>query len=372
MNKVKTAYSTKTDIAHIAEDLKNQIGSFDTRLLQFFASSVIDQQALSTQIKDTFSDVPAIIGCSSFSEITTGKMLTHSVVVMAFGPDIVEDCKVELLASISSDEQVVEKAFDSFKNYYGKDMNTLDPHKYVGMILIDGLSTKEDRINERIGDLTNITFVGGSAGDQMEFKQTFVHANGQTYSDAAVLALIKCKGKFDILKTQSFETTGKTVVATKADEAARIIHEFNGKPAAQEYADLLDIEQKDQIQPHFMIHPVGLVFGDDFFVRSPLNHLDTGIGFLCSIKEGMTMDILESRDIVEGTKKDLEAKIDTMHSVSAIINFNCVLRALELNAKGQNEAYGNLFKDIPTVGFNTYGESYIGHINQTAVMLLFE
>jgi len=62
--------------------------------------------------------------------------------------------------------------------------------------------------------------------------------------------------------------------------------------------------------------------------------------------------------------------MESIGSISAIVCFNCILRTLELKEKKQTEKYGSLFKDIPTVGFSTYGESFIGHINQTAVMLL--
>jgi hypothetical protein len=34
-------------------------------------------------------------------------------------------------------------------------------------------------------------------------------------------------------------------------------------------------------------------------------------------------------------------------------------------------AHGELFTDVPTVGFSTYGEEYLRNINQTAPMLLF-
>ena len=46
-------------------------------------------------------------------------------------------------------------------------------------------------------------------------------------------------------------------------------------------------------------------------------------------------------------------------------------RALPVEEKQQCDAYGALFAEVPTIGFSTYGESYIGHINQTSTMLVF-
>ena len=60
-----------------------------------------------------------------------------------------------------------------------------------------------------------------------------------------------------------------------------------------------------------------------------------------------------------------------MGSISALINFHCILRTLELEQKGLMAEYGKIFS-IPTIGFSTYGEEYIGHINQTSTMLAFE
>jgi hypothetical protein len=57
--------------------------------------------------------------------------------------------------------------------------------------------------------------------------------------------------------------------------------------------------------------------------------------------------------------------------ITGIINFNCILRTLELKQKNLTGEYGDLFTSIPTIGFSTYGEQYIGHINQTATMLVF-
>jgi hypothetical protein len=94
--------------------------------------------------------------------------------------------------------------------------------------------------------------------------------------------------------------------------------------------------------------------------------------FYCSVKEGMELSLLESTDIIASTKQSLDAARAEMGSISGVINFNCILRTLELGQKGLCEDYGKLFEGVPTVGFSTYGEQYIGHINQTATMLVFK
>ena len=368
--KVKIAYSQKTDISSIISDIKNQMGSFEAKFIQFYASSKINPEKISKEIHDAFNNTPTI-GCTTSGEIISGKMLDNSLVIMAMGSEIIEDCKIEILTDIKNDQSVVDDAFSSFATYFNSDMAKLDTEKYVGLVLIDGLSGQEEKVNERIGDLTNVTFIGGSAGDDLKFEQTYVYANGKSYSNAAVLALLKCNTKFEVLKTQSFASTDKKVVVTKADESTRTIVEFNGKPATSEYASLVGVD-KDNISSAFSKNPVGLVFEDDFFVRSPQKIDGDNIVFYCSIKEGMELDILESQDIVADTKKALQEKRESFGSISAIINFNCILRTLELKEKNQTRDYGQLFKDIPTVGLSTYGESYIGHINQTATMLLFK
>ncbi len=57
---------------------------------------------------------------------------------------------------------------------------------------------------------------------------------------------------------------------------------------------------------------------------------------------------------------------------TGVINFNWILRTLELEQRSQTATYGRRFTAAPTAGFSTYGEEYIGHINQTATMLVFK
>jgi len=119
-----------------------------------------------------------------------------------------------------------------------------------------------------------------------------------------------------------------------------------------------------------MKNPIGLMLDDEPYVRSPQRIDDSKMVFYCNIKKGMELSVLESTDIINDTRAVVEAKKKEMGGISGIINFHCILRTLDLESHGLLDAYGRLFADIPTVGFSTYGEEYIGHINQTATMLV--
>ncbi|OGJ98742.1 MAG: hypothetical protein A2350_00550 [Candidatus Raymondbacteria bacterium RifOxyB12_full_50_8] len=247
----------------------------------------------------------------------------------------------------------------------------MDVSQYVGIILIDGMSGAEERVMDRIGNLTDISFIGGSAGDDLQFKKTFVSSGGKAYSGAAVLALLKPVNGFDFLKTQSFSSTGKKLKATDVDETARTVHAFDGKPAMQAYAQVLGVSLADAGQK-FMTNPVGLKVGEEFYVRSPQQPQGQSLRFYCNIKKGMELDVLVSRDIVQDTRIALDAKKKELGLIRGIIDFHCILRTLELRQKNQCDAYGKLFEGIPAIGFSTYGEEFIGHINQTSTMLIFK
>ena len=134
-----------------------------------------------------------IIGSTTAGEITSGKMLKNSVVAMAFDVDTVEDVVVGVVKNLKTEDQI-PRVFSDFEKHTGNKMIDLDVSKYVGMVLIDGLSVSEEKVMEKIGDRDkNITFIGGSAGDDLGFKTTYVFANGMVYTNAAVLALLSPK-----------------------------------------------------------------------------------------------------------------------------------------------------------------------------------
>jgi hypothetical protein len=362
---IHTAYSNKDIPAAVAE-LKKEAGSQQPRVVAYFASPRYDPAALSQEMQQAFPGA-VTLGCTTAGEIVSGHMLTGSVVAMFLGPDVVEDAACAVVEGIGGGAKV-DAALQQLAMHYGAPLASLSLETHAGLVLFDGLSGAEERLMEQLGDRTDLLFVGGSAGDDLKFQATHVMANGKCYRDAAVLALLRVPKGFSIIKTQSFVATEKTLVATEVDEARRKVLRFNGKPAAQAYAEALGVPV-ERLADQFMSHPLGLMAEGDPFVRSPQRIEDGAVYFYCRVDAGAELHVLDDTGIVAGTKAAVAARQAEMGGISGVIDFHCILRTLELRGKQQQAEYGGIFSAIPTIGFSTYGEAYLGHINQTSTML---
>lgn len=371
---IKSAFSTKLLEEEAVAEIQSQLNISDIKLVLFFSTNnAYEQDKLSRLMKEAFKDC-VVVGCSTSGEITNGKLLKNSVVAMAINSNIISDVKLEVIENMSEDLNL-EEAFSSFEEYYGRSLYSMDARKYVGVSLIDGISMKEEKIMDLIGDRTNIFFVGGSAGDDHKFLKTYVLAEGRSYIDSAILLILKMNdnAEFGIIKTQSFTPLNHVFIANKVDEEKREVIEFNNRPAAVEYAEAVGAASIDEVSKYFSTNPLGLSIGEkDMFIRTPQRIKDKSMLFYCNILEGMEVRLLKSTNILEDTKKAIENKVKEMGRIDGIINFDCVERILELEDKNLDKEYGEIFKDIPTIGFSTYGEQFIGHMNQTAAMLVFK
>lgn len=364
------AYSQHPDLQTAVNEIQAELSKAAPALVLFFSNSAHSPGRLAEAMDKAFPQAQTF-GCTTAGELISGKMLTSSIVGMGLCKDVVQDFHIQVLENISSEIPDVGGAFEAFENHFRRYVIEMSRERFVGVVLIDGVSRMEEEIMDKIGDVSNLTFIGGAAGDDARFEKTHVFANGRAYSDAALLALLDTTHGFSVLKTQSFTISDKTLRATAVDERERKVLEFNNEPAAEAYAKAVG-DSPERIEEYFMRNPVGLIVGNEPYVRSPQKRDGGGIVFYCNVLRGMDLKLLESGDIVEATRKDLETHVAAAGRVAGLINFHCILRTLELKSKGQTEAYGELFSHIPTVGFSTYGEEYIGHINQTSTMLLLK
>ena len=365
---VRTVYTTNTAPAAAARELREQLGDLDSKFTLFFASSSYDAEALGVALAKEFQGTTSI-GCTTAGELVTGKMLKNSVALAAFDSKVIESVHTALVRD-ARDPAATRQALSDLGEQIGTSLGEVNPEQHFGLVLHDGLSVAEETVMSELSAATNVPFVGGSAGDDLQFKSTSVFLNYKPLHGVSVLALLEPVRPYHVLKTQSFRALDKVLDVTSADEATRTVHTFNGNPASEEYAAQIGVSV-ERLPDHFQDHPVGLVMSDgEPFVRSPMQIRGTDVVFYCRIAEGMKLNLLQATDIVEQTEKDLQAKLKEAGSCQLVINFHCILRTLELEAKRQTEAYGKAFNDVPTIGFSTYGESYIGHVNQTSTMVI--
>lgn len=267
---IKSVFSIESSEKEAVKDIKNQLNGFGIKLVIFFASSHYDLNKVSSLMQDAFQDC-IVFGCSTAGEIRTGELLKNSVVAMAINSSIIADVKIEVIKHIS-EKLSVEAAFASFESYFNETFYTMDVKKYVGIVLIDGVSMKEEELMDLIGNRTNVNFIGGSAGDDLKLDKTFVCANGKAYSDSAVLVLMKMSdlAEFDIIKTQSFKVLDHKLIANKVHVETREVIEFNNRPAILAYADAVGAASAEEASKYFNANPVGLIAGENgIFVRSP-------------------------------------------------------------------------------------------------------
>lgn len=236
-----------------------------------------------------------------------------------------------------------------------------------GLLLADGLSFAEERLASVLYRSLNLPIVGGSAGDDLSFLSTRVYFDGEFREKAAVLATFETSLPFKTLKIEHVRPTEKKLVTTSADPSRRLVHEINGLPAAEAYAEALGLSVNDLDASVFSEHPLMLRLGSSYYVRSIAKvGSDGSLSFFCAIEEGLVLTVGECRDPLETLERSFRKAESELGTPSLVIGCDCILRRLEFEKHKLDRAVGDFFAKWNVVGFSTYGEQYNGvHVNQT-------
>ncbi|MBV5325773.1 MAG: FIST C-terminal domain-containing protein, partial [Rhodospirillaceae bacterium] len=236
------------------------------------------------------------------------------------------------------------------------------------MLMIDGMSSAEDSVLSALhAGLGEIPLFGGSAGDDLNFRRTWVYKDGAFHSDMAMLVLVHTPFPFRVFKTQHFIGSDTKMVITEADPLRRIVTEINAEPAGREFARMLGMEVQELTPMIFATHPVVVRVGGADYVRSIQKvNPDGSLSFFCAIDEGLVLSVATTVDPYENLTQvfdDIRAEIGPPQ---LIIGCECVLRSLEMERTLMKQRMGELLIANNVVGFNTYGEQFNAmHVNQT-------
>jgi hypothetical protein len=374
---LKKANSKIQNAKEAIEDILQQLDleGAKPKLSMFFISSNFDFNIIATRLKEVAGD---IIACST-SGVFCAKSgsVGDSIVAISFCGDDFESKSIGLK---KLDEFPTSEDFDSFSNLMSNieegESNQIKSSNRFAILLVDGLSIKEEVICGFLANyLNDIPLIGASAGDNLEFLETFVYVDGEFKKNAATVTVLSTVLPFKVFKHQHFKESSKKLVITNADPEKRIVYDIDGEAAGLAYAKILGLEVKDLCPDTFSKFPLMLKVGEENYVRSiqKVNE-DLSLTFYCAIENGLVLTIAEKENMLESNNRCFDALEDEVGEITDTLLFECILRRLEINSFDANDKskINKFYENRKCLGFYTYGEQFGSvHINQTLTGVVF-
>jgi hypothetical protein len=366
---VKRGSSSLTDPNAAVAELRAHILVGNVEAVLLFISPLFDRASLREAINREFAGVK-VFGCTTAGEITPEGYREGTLTGAAFNADQFKINSVLMrdigTFSMETGSDVVHTAL----NGLGLSFPTVRhvPAQTFAMLLIDGMSMQEEVVVSSLNRfLDPIPLFGGSAGNGLEFGQTFVFAEGEFHDSAAVLTVFQTSCPFEVFKIDHFSPTDQKMVVTEADPNARLVTEINAERAGPAYARILGLDAEQLSPLVFAAYPVVVRIGGEYHVRSIQKLEDDGsLRFYCGIDEGLVLTVANGGDIARNLEQALDGlKIDS-GSREIILGFDCILRRLEAEQTQKTLEVSAILRRNKVLGFSTYGEQFKSmHVNQT-------
>ncbi len=366
---ILSGFSEHGDVGKAVSDLRRQIWQGAGATLIFFVSPSFNRETLTKELELQFAGC-TLIGCTTAGEITREGYREGTLVGMTL---LASEFKVQPLLieglnqySMEDGEGLVRRALAGA----GLAMPTqlTHPSHCFAMLLIDGMSKQEELVVASLNRfLDPIPLFGGSAGDNLDFRSTWVYLNGAFHSDAAILTVFTTTRPFKVFKLDHFMPTETKMVVTEADPNARLVMEINAEPAAFAYARMVGLEAQELSPLIFAAYPVVVKIGGEYHVRAIQKvENDGSLRFYCGIEEGLVLTVARGEDIALNLDRSLSALKREVGEIEMILGFDCILRRLEAEQKQKTHEVSAVLKRNNVFGFSTYGEQFRSmHVNQT-------
>ena len=294
------AYSCLPDARGAARDIYAQLQPSSGSLVLLFCSSLYDLNALADEINLEFTN-QKVIGCTTAGEISPNGYQNSGICAICL-PENLFTTMTGRLDNLSDFHADI--GFD-FARTLQRQLESLEPEATTsntfGFLLTDGLSAREEAVARTFQNaLGSIPLVGGSAGDDWQYKRTWIFHEGQFHTDSTLLLLATTQLPFHAFMTYHFQPGNEALTVTKADPKSRTVFQLNGLPATHEYARLLGVDPEKLSANYFAASPVITSIDGINYVRSiQKSNPDESLTFHCAIEEGMKLRASGSIGLIE-------------------------------------------------------------------------
>ena len=347
---MKTFNTTYKDENTLKEFLNtNSIVDSEYILLQIFtgiANEVYINNIVSV-IKNKLPNIK-IIGSTTDGEILE-KETSHNETILSFS--IFETTKIEIFT--------VEQHKSSYQTgkYLIKNIKNIDDAK-VAIVFTDGLNTNGEIFLKAFHKYApGLIMAGGLAGDNAEFKKTYVFTQDGFSNQSAVTAVLYNP---DLIVNTSFsfgwESIGKELTITKAIENR--VYTIDNLTATQIYKKYLGSEIEQQLPATGIEFPLILKREGNEIARAVVGKNDDGsLVFAGNIKKGDKVHLgYGNVNNILDNRFELYNQLST-YPIESIFIYSCMARKRLLGSDISSEIIP-LSNVAPTSGFFTYGEFY--------------
>ena len=371
----------------LTKEIKGSLGEQAPVLLLVFASTAQPLDELMPKLSGSFPGA-VLLSASTAGEFTEKRDAKSSTAIFALAGDyrIFSGMGRNLKANV---EGAVAEAVEGLpKEVEGYPYRT-------ALLMLDPLSGNGEEatliVSYSLGE--DVRLAGGTAGDDLKMKQTWVGLGDQVASDSMVLGLIFSKAPLGVGVCHGHRPISAPLKITRAQ--GNVVSEVNGEPAwtvwereTRAAAKRADIDSTqltpEQMGGYLLRYEAGLSTGADYKIRAPLAKNDDGsLVFACGIPEGAEVQITESipeRQIESAREAARRARAQTGDApIAGALVFDCICRNLILNKDFQRavDSISQELGNVPLAGFETYGEIALdvgdmsGFHNTTTVVLAF-
>ena len=350
--------------ANACQSAFSELGADAADLVIVFASSIYDQDRMLAGVRSVSKDTP-LVGASTAGEIvTSGPLSKHSVAVMLIKSDSIR-------FTPASDTTIAQNArlagtgvATKIKERAGEDFRAL-------LMFPDILAGNGADIVRGILDVVgkNFPVMGGAAGDDFKFVKTFQYLNDEVLSGSVVGVGLSGTFKLGVGVKHGWRPVGAPLKVTKS--SGSVLHEIEGRPAISIYEDYFGEEEAHKLKEETLAklaitYPLGMRIpgSEEMLIRDPLMVDEHGsITCAAEIPEGAEVQLMVgSRESAIAVAREAASyALGQLEGAKpkAIIIFNCIARNKLFGEQVGDEITAIqeiLGKDVPLIGFYTYGE----------------